>query len=106
MARDRMQRVFSDAADVVTVLMAGGEHDRLAQMMAPLDGALNAWAGPPALADATVQEADADGGEDSAGARYHVAPSRATALQWIRALARQCFHSERLMASLKLRWEL
>ena len=105
-ARERLDRAFRDGADIVTTYMALGEHDALAQRMAPLDAALNAWAGPPALSEATVNEADADTGEDSAAARYHVAPSRATALQWVRSLARQCFHSERLMASLRLRWEL
>ena len=90
----------------MTTYMALGEHDALAQRMAPLDASLNAWAGPPALPEAHVAEADADSGEDALAARYHAAPSRVTALHWVRGLARQCFHGERLMASLKLRWEL
>jgi hypothetical protein len=105
-ARDRMDRCFRDAADVVGAMMAEGQHDGLAAKMAPLDAALNAWAGPPALPEAVIASADADAGEDTAEARYHAEPSRTSALKWVRALARDCFHAERMMAALKLRWEL
>lgn len=105
-ARKRLDSTFRHAADIVVALMSAGKHDQLAHLMAPMDAALTAWAGPPPMPDAVVAAADADAGEDSAEARFHAHPSRETARAYVRALARQNLHSERLQAALIHQWEL
>ena len=105
-ARDRIARCFTDAADVIVALMSTGQHDRLAKLMAPMEAANMAWSGAPPMADAVAAAGDADGQEDSAEARYHAHPSRETARVFVRALAVQNLHSERLQAALIHQWEL
>ena len=105
-AQARFESCFTDARDVVIELMAHGEHDRLAEKMAPMEAALVAWAGAPALPDAVIAAGVADADEDSAEARYHAQPSRETARALVRKLGRQDFHSAHLQAALIQEWEL
>lgn len=105
-ARERLDRVFTDARDVVIELMSHGQHDRLAEKMAPMEAALVAWAGAPALPDAVQAAGAADAEEDSAEAAYHAHPSRETARALVRKLGRQDFHSAHLQAALIHQWEL
>ena len=105
-ARDRMLRCFRDAADVIATLAQGGEHDRLAEMMAPMDASLNAWKVVPPLDEATLASQKADGHEDNAEAAYHVNPCRETARALIKASAVERLHAEQREAALKAEWEL
>ena len=105
-ARERMDRCFADAADVVTVFMADKQGDRLAMRMAPLDAALAAWQCVPTPLEALLDSAKADAAEEIAEAEYHLSPSKETARALVKASARERRRAEIREQSLIQTWEL
>ena len=99
-ASDRIENAFRWAADIVGYLMAAGEHDRLARLMAPLDAACTAWERTRTLDGAARDEAHADAAEDVAQSDYYLQPTRETARALTKASAVARLHSERRDAAL------
>jgi hypothetical protein len=105
-ARERYDRVFRDAADVIVSFMAAGQSEQLAAKMTPMDAALNAWKVVPTVKDATLASAKADSHEETAEAAYYVNPCRETARALVRASAAERLHAEQREAALIQEWEL
>ena len=105
-ARERYDRVFRDAADVISGFMAAGQSEQLAAKMAPMDAALNAWKAPLASPLAHRNSAKADTAEDYAEVEYHLNPCRETARALVKASASERLHAEQREAALISEWEL